>query len=149
IAFSYSLSRGIKLNIEKDLLDSKGKEYKDDILFGRYREYYISLICQHYDLYKSDKDIGKYIKMHIDHGLGLMSKLFEDNPNYTGLDFLLENIDKGINKLEENDISNDAIIFDEKTRLGRVSNKDYFTGLIKLKVGKSFDDEDIFFNLND
>ena len=32
IAFSYSLSKGVKLNLEKDLLDSKGKEYKDDIL---------------------------------------------------------------------------------------------------------------------
>lgn len=149
IAFSYSLSRGAKLDLEKDLFDSKGKEYKDDILFGRYRDYYISLVCQHYDLYKSDKDISKYIKMHIDHGLNLMYKLFEENPNYTGLDFLLENIEKGIEKLEENDNSNDAIIFDEKTRLSRISNKSYYTELIKLKVGKSFDNDDIYFNLND
>ena len=41
------------------MLDSKGKEYKDDILFGRYREYYIALICQHYGLYKTDKDIAE------------------------------------------------------------------------------------------
>jgi len=47
IAFSYSLSKGIKLSLENDLLDSKGKEYKDDILFGKYRDYYIALICQH------------------------------------------------------------------------------------------------------
>ena len=149
IAFSYSLSKGIKLNLESDLQDSKGKEYKDDILFGKYRDYYIAMICQHYNLYKSDKDIGKYIKMHIDHGLTLMHKLFEDNKNYSGLDFLLENIERGIEKLEENDVTNDAILFDEQTRRSRISNKDYFANEIKILVGKSFDDENIFFNLND
>ena len=149
IAFSYSLSKGVKLNLEKDLLDSKGKEYKDDILFGKYRDYYIALICQHYNLYKSDKDIGKYIKMHVDHGLSTINKLFEENKNYSGLDFLTENIETGIEKLEENNISNDAIIFDELTRKTRITNKDYYASPIKIVVGKSFDDEDILFFFND
>ncbi len=149
IAFSYSISRGIKLNLEQDLFDSKGKEYKDDILFGKYRDYYMALICQHYNLYRSDKDIGKYIKMHIDHGLTLMNRLFEENKNYSGLDFLLENIERGIEKLEENDVSNDAIIFDELTRRTRITNKDYYANPIRILVGKSFEDEDIFFNIND
>lgn len=149
IAFAYSLSKNIKLNLETDLFDSKGKEYKDDILFGKYRDYYIALICQHYGLYKTDKDIGKYIKMHIDHGLTIMNKLFEENKNYSGLDFLLENIELGIEKLEENEISNDAIIYDEHTRKNRIVNKDYFADRIRILVGKSFDDEEIFFNMND
>lgn len=149
IAFSYSLSKGIKLNLEKDLFDSKGKEYKDDILFGKYRDYYIALVCQHYGLYKSDKDIGKYIKMHIDHGLSLMYKLFEDNKNYTGLDFLLENIERGIEKLEESDVTNDAIIFDEYTRRNRITNKSYFADPIKILVGKTLDNDDIYLHLND
>ncbi|KFF11184.1 helicase HerA-like domain-containing protein [Flavobacterium hydatis] len=149
IAFSFSLSKNIKLNLEKDLFDSKGKEYKDDILFGKYRDYYIALICQHYSLYKTDKDIGKYIKMHIDHGLTIMNKIFEENKNYSGLDFLLENIETGIEKLEENEISNDPIIYDEYTRQNRIVNKKYFAESIKLLVGKSFDDEDIYFKLND
>jgi DNA sulfur modification protein DndE len=149
IAFAYSLSKVVKLNLEEDLKDSKGKEYKDDILFGKYRDYYIALICQHYSIYKSDKDIGKYIKMHIDHGLTLMNKLFEENKNYTGLDFLLENIETGIEKLEEIDITNDAIIYDEQTRKNRIINKSYFTGLINLLVGSSFEDEKIYFKFND
>ncbi|MEZ7528450.1 DndE family protein [Cloacibacterium normanense] len=149
IAFSYSISKNIKLDLEKDLFDSKGKEYKDDILFGKYREYYIALICQHYGLYKTDKDIGKYIKMHIDHGLTLMNKLFEDNKNYSGLDFLLEHIETGIEKLEESQVSNDAIIFDEHTRKNRIVNKDYFAESIKILVGKSFEEEEINFYLND
>lgn len=149
IAFSFSLSKNIKLDLEKDLFDSKGKEYKDDILFGKYREYYIALICQHYGLYKTDKDIGKYIKMHIDHGLTIMNKIFEENKNYSGLDFLLEHIETGIEKLEENQVSNDAIIYDEYTRKNRIVNKDYFAERIKILVGKSFEDEEIYFNLND
>ncbi len=149
IAFAYSISKGIKLHLETDLRDSKGKEYKDDILFGNYRDYYIALVCQHYGLYKSDKDIGKYIKMHIDHGLSIMNKLFEDNKNYSGLDFLLENIERGIEKLEENDVTTDAIIFDEQTRRNRVSNKSYFANAIKIMVGSSFADEKIYFSLND
>ncbi|MCF8368073.1 MAG: DUF853 family protein [Bacteroidales bacterium] len=149
IAFSYSLSKGTKLDLEKDLQDSKGKEYKDDILFGKYREYYIALICQNYSIYKTDKDIGKYIKMHIDHGLGLMNRLFEENPNYSGLDFLLESIERGIEKLEESDIGNAPILYDEKTRRNRISNKDYFAEEIRILVGKSLDDEDIFFFFND
>jgi DNA sulfur modification protein DndE len=149
IAFAYSLSKGVKLNLEKDLMDSKGKEYKDDILFGNYRDYYIALICQHYTLYKTDKDIGKYIKMHIDHGLALMNKLFEENKNYTGLEFLLENVEKGIELIDEQDVSNDAIIFDEKTRRNRIKNKDYFSNEIKILVGKTFEDENIYFQIND
>ena len=149
ISFAYSLSKGVKLSLENDLKDSKGKEYKDDILFGKYRDYFIALICQHYDLHRTDKDIGKYIKMHIDHGLGLMYKLFQDNNNYTGLDFLLENIERGIEKLEENNPNNDAIIFDELTRKSRVINKKCFYEEIKLLVGRTFEDEKIYFHLND
>lgn len=149
IAFSFSIAKGIKLNPEQDLADSKGKEYKDDILFGKHRDYYIALICQHYNLYKTDKDIGKYIKMHIDHGLSVMNKLFEENKNYSGLDFLLENIENGIEKLEENDFNEGAIIFDEQTRRNRITNKSYYSELIKLLVGKTFENENIYFNLND
>lgn len=149
LAFSYSISKGIKLDLEKDLKDSQGKEYKDDILFGNYRSYFIAIICQHYNLYKSDKDIGKYIKMHIDHGLTLMNKLFTENPNYSSMDFLIENIERGIEKLEDNAISNDAILFDEQTRKSRVKNKSSYTEVIKILVGKSFDDDEIYFQMND
>jgi DNA sulfur modification protein DndE len=149
VAFAYSISKGVKLDLEKDLRDSQGKEYKEDILFGNYKDYFIAIVCQHYQVYKTDKDLGKYIKMHIDHGLELMNKLFKENPNYSSMDFLIENIEKGIEVLEENDISNEAILFDEQTRRNRITNKKYFSELIKIKVGKTFDDENIFFNMND
>jgi len=149
IAFAYSLSKDVRLSIENDLMDSKGKEYKDDILFGNYRAYYIALICQHYGIHKTDKDVGKYIKMHIDHGLKLMNNLFEENRNYSGLDFLMETIENGIDVLEENEVNNDAILLDEQTRKSRVFSKGYFSEQIKIQVGKTFEGESIFFNLND
>ncbi|SKA13736.1 DNA sulfur modification protein DndE [Chitinophaga eiseniae] len=151
VAFAYSISKGIHLDSsnKEHLLDSRGKEYKDDILFGNYRDYYITIICQHYQVYKTDPSISKYIKMHIDHGLSLMNKLFEENKNYSGLDFLLEHIEKGIEILEENTVSNDAIIFDDKTRKIRITNKEYFAKELKVRVGETFDGDPIYFGLND
>lgn len=151
VAFAYSISKGDHFDPsnKEQLLDSRGKEYKDDILFGNYRDYYIAIICQHYQIYKTDPSISKYIKMHIDHGLQLMNKLFEENKNYSGLDFLLEHIERGIEVLEENVVSNEAILFDEQTRRTRITNKNYFADGIKIKVGRTFGDEQIFFNLND
>lgn len=148
VAFAYSISKGVKLNFEENLFDSKGKEYKDDILFGNYRDYYIAIICQHYGIYKTDKDISKFIKMHVDHGLILMNKLFEESNNYSGLDFLLEQIEQGIEYLADFEISNDPILFDEQTRKTRVKNKGYFAEPIKIRVGETFEGEDIFFEMN-
>lgn len=145
IAFSYSISKDIRLNLENDLKDSKGKEYKDDILFGKYRNYYIAIICQVYNLHKSDPNIGRYIKMHIDNGLELMNKLFENNKNYTGLDFLLENIERGIDGMEEV-VFNPEHVKNNNQTLAKSS----YASLIKLLIGKDLvSDEPIYFNLND
>jgi DNA sulfur modification protein DndE len=149
LAFSYSISKGIKLDLENDLKDSQGKEYKEDVLFGNYKSFFIALVCQHYGIGKSDKDMAKYIKMHIDHGLTLMNKLFAENPNYSAMEFLTENIERGIERLSEYEVSNDAILFDESTRRNRIANKEYYSDLIKILVGRTLNDEEIYFNLND
>jgi DNA sulfur modification protein DndE len=52
---------------------------------------------KHYKIYKTDKDIPKYLKVHIDHGLELLNHEFKQNPNFSGFDFLVEKIDSGIN----------------------------------------------------
>jgi DNA sulfur modification protein DndE len=136
IAITYSLARGYRLDPVKDLRDSKGKEYKDDVLLGQYRTLYIALVCQHYGLYKTDANLPRYFKMHLDHGLELMSKLFEQNKNYTSTDFLLEYAEQGIQALEDISVGPDAILFDEKTRHLRVKNKSFFSGPLTLQVGK-------------
>lgn len=152
IAFAYSISRGTKLDLQKDLQDSKGKEYKDDILFGKYRDYYIAIICQHYQLHKSDQDIGKYIKMHVDHGLGLLKNLFESNQNYAGLDFLIDSIEKGIEVLNEDDLTNDPILLDNQTRKNRIINKTPYDKVIEIPLGKYMTEDgeqDAIMRLND
>lgn len=95
IAFSYSLATKKRFSLE-DVQDSKGKEYSKNVLFGSNLSFYTSLICIHYKLYKSDKDIPKYIKIHIDHGLQLINKELKQNPNLTGFDFLVDKIDSGL-----------------------------------------------------
>ena len=94
LALTFSVATGRQLEIEK-IQDSKGKEYSKNVLFGSYSPFYISLICQHYGLYKTDKDIPKYIKMHIDDGLELIANEVRDNPNVVGTDLLVSQIEDG------------------------------------------------------
>ena len=91
VAFSYSLSKDIKLDI-KDISNSSGKEYSKAVLFGDNSNIYLGMICTQYNLYKTDKDIPKYIKLHLDHGLQLIDSELEDRPNVDGFDFLVEKI---------------------------------------------------------
>ena len=65
-------------------------------MFGDYADYYIAMICVHYQLYKTDKDIGRYIKMHIDDGLSLISEEIEKKQGISGTDFITNEIEKGL-----------------------------------------------------
>lgn len=144
IAFAYSLKTKIKLSISKDYKDVKGQEYKDDTFFGKYRNYYIGLICQHYKLHKSNTDIGKYVKMHVDHGLEMINKLFTDNANYSGFDFLIDNIESGISELESSEVTLKHVNnFNQNIQKTESANP------WKLLVGKDEDGKEIFFTPND
>jgi DNA sulfur modification protein DndE len=91
LAISYSLAQDVKLEL-KNLQDAKGKTYPTKILFGNQLEIYVALVCQHYQLHKSDKDVPKYIKLHLDHGLREMIHY----SNSDGYDFLLKAISNGL-----------------------------------------------------
>lgn len=95
IALTYSLSKDRLLSLT-DIADSQGKEYSKNVLFGNNLPYYIGIICVKYGLYKTDKDIPKYIKLHIDDGLQLMNKELQDNPNLNGYDYLIDKITNGL-----------------------------------------------------
>lgn len=145
IALAYSLQSGKKFSSsEFNVYDSKGKEYKDHILFdAKYRDLYIALICQHYGIYKTDENIPKYVKLHIDHGLELMDKLFNNSNNYTIIDFLIDNLDKGIAHLSQS------------TEYGSVKNnsqhidKNTFEEPIRISLGKKLNsDEEVFLGFN-
>lgn len=98
IALTYSLSKDRLLSLT-DISDSQGKEYSKNVLFGSNLPYYVGLICVKYGLYKTDKDIPKYIKMHIDDGLQLMNKELRDNPNLNGYDYLIDKITNGLENI--------------------------------------------------
>jgi DNA sulfur modification protein DndE len=95
IAFAYSIAQGRKLDL-MDIQDSKGKEYSAKVLFGDYSEIYVGIVCQYYGLHKTHYDIPRYIKMHVDDGLNLISEAVRQNPNLPLLDFVIEQIDKGL-----------------------------------------------------
>jgi len=95
LAFSYSLNTDRKLNLN-EMRDAGGKEYSSKVLFGNYADIYLALLCVHYNLYKSDKDLPRYVKMHIDDGLDLIAKEIESKDSITGNDFIINEIEKGL-----------------------------------------------------
>lgn len=98
VAFSYSISKDRKFSV-LEIKDSQGKEYSKSVLFGNNYPYYLALICTHYSIYKTDKDIPKYFKMHIDDGLELINQEIQENPNLVGFDYLLEKIENGLKEI--------------------------------------------------
>lgn len=95
IAFSYSLSKNTNLELSK-IQDSNGKEYSAKVLFGAYEDLYIALIAVNYNLQSSDKNLSRYIKMHIDDGLEKIARKIEGNDQITGNDFLVNEIEQSI-----------------------------------------------------
>lgn len=148
IALGYSLQNGKRFApSEFTIYDSKGKEYKDHILFdAKYRDFYIALICQHYGVYKTNENIPRYLKLHIDHGLELMDNLFGSHNNYTFLDFLMGDLDKGISMLDTVKVSLDAV---KNNHQG--IEKSYFAEPIKIPVGNKSENTngDIVLGFND
>jgi DNA sulfur modification protein DndE len=95
IALAHSLSQDRKLKLE-DIQNSSGKEYTKSVLFGQYIDYYLGMVALHYGIHISDKDLPKYVKMHIDDGLQLLNKEIKSNSNIDGFDFLVDKIEKGL-----------------------------------------------------
>lgn len=129
IAFAYSLSKGENLDL-KDIKDSRGKSYKEETILGGYKSIYVALICQTYQIHKSDPSIGKYLKMHVDNGLELLFNIYESNPNYLGLDFILEQVDKGIDALEDLEVSPEHV-----ANYYQEVKTSIYQGIVELEIG--------------
>ena len=98
IALTYSLSQDRRFAIA-DIKDSGGKEYSKAVLFGNYLDYYLGLVALNYGVHISDKDLPKFIKLHIDDGLELLNEEINQRSNIDGFDFLVEKIEFGLNQL--------------------------------------------------
>ena len=145
IALSYSLVKNVyNVNDNLDNNKDKQKEYKDNTLFGNYKSYYVSLICQKYNLHKDDTEIRKYLKWHIDKGLQLIDTYFENSKNVTGMDFLLEHISLGIDEINENESSFGFV----KIKKSILKEKSCFQDPVKILIGEK-NGKDIYFTPND
>ena len=95
IAIAYSLKSGKKFS-PLDVKDSGGKEYSKKVLFGSNYNIYLARLCTHYNIEDSDKDIPRYLKIHLDDGLEMISLDLKQNPNLVGFDYLFDRINEGI-----------------------------------------------------
>jgi DNA sulfur modification protein DndE len=98
IAIAYSLKSGEKFS-PLDVKDSGGKEYSKHVLFGNYYSIYEALICTNYQISSNDRDLPRYFKMHLDHGLELIHHDVSDNPNLVGYDYLFDRIQNGLKEI--------------------------------------------------
>ena len=98
IAIGYSLQAGDKFS-PLDIKDSGGKEYSKNVLFGNYYPIYEALICTHYQINSNDKDLPRYFKMHLDHGLQRIYNDVKENPNLIGYDYLFDKIQNGLKEI--------------------------------------------------
>lgn len=98
IAITYSLKQGGHFDPTK-VKDSGGKEYSRNVLFGNLFPLYLSMICEHYQIKSTDKDLPRYFKLHLDDGLELIDKDVKDNPNLVGFDYLFDKIHEGLSEI--------------------------------------------------
>lgn len=95
IAIVYSLQKGARF-LPTDNKDSGGKEYSKNVLFGNMYPMYAALMCKHYQIRMSDKDLPRYFKLHLDDGLEKIMQDVKDNPNLIGYDYLFDKIHIGL-----------------------------------------------------
>lgn len=98
IAIAYSLKQDGHFDPTK-VKDSGGKEYSRNVLFGNLFPLYLSMICEHYQIKSTDKDLPRYFKLHLDDGLELIDKDVKDNPNLVGFDYLFDKIHEGLSEI--------------------------------------------------
>ena len=98
IAIAYSLKSGIKFH-PTEIKDAGGKEYSKSVLFGNLFPLYVAMMCTHYNIKDTDKDLPRYFKMHLDDGLERIDRDVKDNPNLVGFDYLFDRIHEGLEEL--------------------------------------------------
>ena len=96
LAIAYSLGRRHKFS-PLEVLDSTGKEYSSNVLFGSNGKLYLAMLCTLYGITEKDKNIPRLFKAHLDDGLQLIDKDLKENPNISGFEYLIDKINEGLN----------------------------------------------------
>lgn len=98
MAIACSLHSGVRFS-PLDVKDSGGKEYSKNVLFGNLYSMYAAVMCKHYGIRMSDKDLPRYFKLHLDDGLERIMKDVKENPNLVGFDYLFDKIEIGLKEI--------------------------------------------------
>lgn len=98
IAIAYSLQCNARFS-PLDIKDSGGKEYSKNVLFGNLYPMYAAIMCKHYGIRMSDKNLPRYFKLHLDDGLERIMEDVRDNPNLVGFDYLFDKIHIGLDSI--------------------------------------------------
>lgn len=147
VAIAYSLALNVKLDLEKDYKDNRGKEYKEYTLMGEREKYYVALVCQKYKIYRTNPDVPKYIKMHLDHGLEMIHQYFLSNPSASGFDFLKEVVQRGINALQVFsyiDVMPEKPVYDYRKAQW---DKPAFNEPLRIEIGQPLEDSETHGNI--
>ena len=99
IAIAYSLQTKEKFS-PIDTQDAGGKEYSRSVLFGNNYQIYKAMMCTYYNISDTDRDLYRYFKIHLDHGLQLIYDDVKNNPNLIGYDYLFDKIELGLNNIK-------------------------------------------------
>ena len=98
IAIAYSLQCNARFS-PLDIKNSGGKEYSKNVLFGNLYPMYAAIMCKHYGIRMSDKNLPRYFKMHLDDGLERIMEDVRNNPNLVGYDYLFDKIHIGLESI--------------------------------------------------
>lgn len=98
IAIMYSLQCNARFS-PLEVKDAGGKEYSKSVLFGTLYPLYAAIMCKHYEIRMSDKDLPRYFKIHLDDGLERIMADVKDNPNLVGYDYLFDKIQIGLDSI--------------------------------------------------
>lgn len=95
VALATSLASGKRMDLD-EIQNSAGKQYRTTVLFGKHTETYVSMVAVKYGLQRTNKDVPKLIKMHIDDGIEQMHKVLIDGSNLEPFEHLASHIDRGV-----------------------------------------------------
>lgn len=156
LAFSYSLQVNKRFDLLKETIPSSdGKDFRDDrSLFGTIIEaksnypIFKAILDNHYESLLSEEDFSKLFKLHLEHGLNMISNELNKKDLTSGyhIDFLMKLVKNGLSLR-----ANQVYINAATTELDRKFDFEIKTykNLVSFKLGKYADGTEIIIRIND
>lgn len=98
VALATSLASGKRMDLN-EIQNSAGKQYRTTILFGKHTETYVSMVAVKYGLHRTNKDVPRLIKMHIDDGIEQLHSRHLSQQSSDPSEALMSAVGQGLLKL--------------------------------------------------